>query len=470
MTSEAVEEAAGDSDQDADADADKDPDADTAAAASRPAPAARRFVLRSTPLQGHTVPLLALAERLVHDGHEVVFFTTAHYRDRVIATGAGFVPFDPAHDTYDLMVDNPARAVSTRRGVRGVKKDLREIFIGPIPDQFRELRGIVDGFAADCIVMDSMFLGALPYALGPRVERPTLACIGTMPYAAGSRDTAPFGTALQPGSGPVSRVRNRTLNWVTQHLGMADIQRFARRRLAEAGAAGFSGYFIDLQPKVVDAFFQACVAGFEYPRSDLAPTVHFVGPIFPEPTNAFVPPEWWDELRTRRRPVVHVTQGTVDNVDLGRLLLLTVDALRGDDVLVVATTGGPEPGPLRHGLPDNARLERFIPHDELLPYVEAVVTNGGYGGVQQALAHGIPLVVAGNSEDKPEVAARVQWSGTGINLHTGKPSKAMVARAVRRVLTHSSYRQRARALQGEIEVSDPLGEITRVLSGLCRGA
>jgi UDP:flavonoid glycosyltransferase YjiC (YdhE family) len=135
---------------------------------------------------------------------------------------------------------------------------------------------------------------------------------------------------------------------------------------------------------------------------------------------------------------------------------------------VVATTGGPEPGPLRRGLPGNARLERFIPHDELLPYVDAMVTNGGYGGVQQALAHGVPLVVAGDSEDKPEVAARVQWSGVGVNLHTGKPSKAMVARAVRRVLTQSSYRRRAAALRAEIEASDPLGDITRVLAQICR--
>ena len=113
---------------------------------------------------------------------------------------------------------------------------------------------------------------------------------------------------------------------------------------------------------------------------------------------------------------------------------MTARSLARDDVLVVATTGGPDPGPLRRGLPANDRLERFVPHDLLLPHVDVMVTNGGYGGVQQALANGVPLVVAGDSEDKPEVAARVQWSGTGINLHTGRPSQAMVARAVRRVL------------------------------------
>ncbi len=240
-----------------------------------------------------------------------------------------------------------------------------------------------------------------------------LACVGVMPYPSCSRDTAPFGVAFQPGSGPLARLRNVTMNWATEHGALADIQRFARRRLAEAGCpSGFPGYFIDLQPKVVDAYYQATVAGFEYPRSDLAPSVRFVGPILAPPSATFDPPPWWDELGDGR-PVVHVTQGTLDNADLDRLLLLSLEALAGDDVLVVGTTGGPDPRPLRHRLPANARLERFIPHDLLLPHVDAMVTNGGYGGVQQALAHGVPLVVAGDSEDKPEVAARVQLVGRG---------------------------------------------------------
>ncbi len=416
---------------------------------------------------GHTAPLVALAGRLVGDGHEVVFFTTEHYRQTIEATGARFVPFAAADDAHDLMVANPERESSSKRGVRGVKDDLRRIFIGPVPGQSRDLRGILEDFAADCIVVDSMFLGAVPLALGPRPARPALVCLGVMPYASNSRDTAPFGVAFQPGTDPLRRLRNAAMNWATEHFVLADIQRFARRRLAEAGApGGFPGYLVDVQPKVVDAFLQATVAGFEYPRSDLAPSVRFVGPILVPPAGSFEQPPWWDELGSGR-PVVHVTQGTLDNADLGRLVLVTTRALADDEVLVVATTGGPDPSPLRRELPANVRLERFVPHDLLLPHVDVMVTNGGYGGVQQALAHGVPLVVAGDSEDKPEVAARVQWSGAGVNLHTGRPSPAMVARAVRRLLQRGSYRQRAQALQAEIAATDPLGTITGVLHEQC---
>ncbi len=105
----------------------------TAAGAGVVASIRRRYVLCTTPAQGHTAPLLALARRLVDEGHDVVFFTTRHYRDKVTATGASFVPFAEEYDAHDLMVANPERESSSKRGVRGVKDDLRRIFIGPIP-------------------------------------------------------------------------------------------------------------------------------------------------------------------------------------------------------------------------------------------------------------------------------------------------------------------------------------------------
>jgi MGT family glycosyltransferase len=422
----------------------------------------RRFVLCTTPAQGHTAPLLALARRLVADGHEVVFFTTEHYRAKVEDTGARLVPFDPSYDAHDLMVVNPEREASSKRGIRGVKDDLRRIFIGPVPGQYGGLRAILNEFPADAIVVDSMFLAALPLALGPRADRPVIACVGVMPYVASSRDTAVFGVAMQPGTSALSRARNAVLHWATEHGALRDIQSLAQRVMAESGAPKFPGYFIDLPPKVVDAYFQACAPSFEYPRSDLAPSVRYVGPILPTPATSGERPDWWAEL-AQGHPVVHVTQGTLDNADLGRLLVPAMQALAHDDVLVVATTGGPDPEPLRRGLPDNVRLERFVPHDQLLPLVDVMVTNGGYGGVQAALAHGVPLVIAGDSEDKPEVAARVRWSGTGIDLRTGKPSSTAIARAVRRVLADPSYRMKARAMQAEIAATSPLDTITSAL-------
>lgn len=77
------------------------------------------------------------------------------------------------------------------------------------------------------------------------------------------------------------------------------------------------------------------------------------------------------------------------------------------------------------------------------------MTNAGYGGVQTALRHGVPLVVAGETEDKAEVAARVEWSGTGVNLHTARPEVDVVRAAVDEVLSDPRYRKRAGEIQSQ---------------------
>ena len=83
----------------------------------------------------------------------------------------------------------------------------------------------------------------------------------------------------------------------------------------------------------------------------------------------------------------------------------TISALADQDLLIVVATGGRPVGELRMALPDNVRVAEMLPYSELLPKTAVMVTNGGYGGVQKALANGVPLVVAGAREDKPEVAA-----------------------------------------------------------------
>lgn len=71
---------------------------------------------------------------------------------------------------------------------------------------------------------------------------------------------------------------------------------------------------------------------------DLAPNTSFVGPVL-APLPDVQLPEWWGEL-DGSRPVVHVTQGTIDNKDLTRLIRPTIDGLADTGVLVVVSTGG----------------------------------------------------------------------------------------------------------------------------------
>ena len=183
------------------------------------------------------------------------------------------------------MVANPERESSSKRGVRGVKDDLRRIFIGPIPGQSRDLRAILDGFAADCVVVDTMFFGALPLALAPRRGAPGAglhrrhALRVVQPRHGAVRRGPPAGErAAAPGA-----QRRHELGDRARRAGRHPALRPApagRGRSAAASPATSS----TCSPRSVDAYLQATVAGFEYPRSDLAPTVRFVGPILAPPS------------------------------------------------------------------------------------------------------------------------------------------------------------------------------------------
>lgn len=181
-----------------------------------------------------------------------------------------------------------------------------------------------------------------------------------------------------------------------------------------------------------DLYLMGTVPEFEYPRSDLLPQTRFVGPFIDRAAPpAAAPPSWWPDLDRYRR-VVHVTEGTV-NYAAQRLIPPTIEAFADDPgTLVVATA--PDAGPRSRALPANVRVEPFIPHALLPPDADVMITNGGYGGVQAALTHGVPLVIAGATEEKPDVAAHVQHAGVGVNLRAGRPRPGQLRDAVRRAL------------------------------------
>jgi MGT family glycosyltransferase len=181
----------------------------------------------------------------------------------------------------------------------------------------------------------------------------------------------------------------------------------------------------------------------------------------------FVPPSWWPRLLESKH-VVLVTQGTIAT-EPDDLLAPTVEGLAGQDVFVVATTGGADPAILGD-LPPNAIVERYVPYAALLPHVDVMVSNGGFGSVQLAIAHGVPIVVAGTSEDKREVTAHVAWSGVGINMRTDRPTPRAVAAAVEQLLSERSFRDRALALKAQIGDVRPAEQAADLLERLALNA
>jgi MGT family glycosyltransferase len=408
---------------------------------------------------GHVSPLLAVAQDLVARGDRVTVMTGAAHTEAVLAVGAQPHPLPAIADFDDSSFDSASRGRTS--GIKALNLAIIRLFLAPMPHQAAELSAAMARTRFDAIIVDYGFFGIIPFLLGDPANRPPVLYYTPTPLMLSSRDTAPNGMGLQPGVGRLGRLRNRALNMFSHNVVLREAHRTTNAMLASLGARPLPVFLLDVGV-LAERFIVPTVPSFEYPRSDLAPNVRFVGAVHPQPSRCYVPPRWWTELDADR-PVVHVTQGTVDNDDLSRLIEPTIEALAGEDLTVVVTTGDRDVDDIKTALPSNTRVAEYIPHDVLLPKVDVMITNGGYGAVQRALSTGVALVVAGSTEDKPEVAARVAWSGAGINLKTGTPTPTMIRGAVREILGTGRYVHRARELEAAFARRHGIAEIAALV-------
>lgn len=422
------------------------------------------LLICSTPVHGHVTPLLSVATALVGAGHDVRFVTGRRYRAAVEATGARWIGLPDEADFDDSDVDAAFPGRVGRRGVAAARWDLRHIFLEPAAAQLRAVDEQLRAQPADAVLTETMFFGALLLLTRPRAQRPPVLTLGIVPLALRSRDTAPFALGIPPRPGAIGRARNALLTWSTDRFVFAQLQRAAADMVRDVVGAELPVPAMDYI-SMADAIVQFSVAEFEYPRPDATTPVRFVGPVSLGGSSSAPLPPWWDEL-SGTRPVVHVTQGTVANADPEDLILPALRALADRDVLVVVATAGRDlPSRL---LPGNARAADYLPYDLLFPKVSAFVTNGGYGGVHFALAHGVPILATGDTEDKAEVAARVAWSGAGLRLRRrhGRLDEAALAAGVDRLLRDASFRLNARRIGAAIDAAPGpagIGDVLREL-------
>jgi MGT family glycosyltransferase len=421
-----------------------------------------KVLMTSTPATGHLNPLLAIGRILMDEGHEVVVLTGSVLRPRVEAAGAGFLALPPGADLDLRQVDTIAPGLrNIAPGPEWLRVAMERVFVDTIPAQCAGVRQALLDFRADVIVGDDGFFGIVPILLGPRAKRPPVVLCGTSILHWRRDDGAPNFLGLPPASNQAQRDEYAAIARDCDKVLDEPLALRLNRILKDLGVGPWSMTLFESVVWLADAYMQLSVRSFEYPR-DFPPSVHFVGtpPVIP---NQVLPPPWAGDLDGPRK-VVLVTQGTVANGDLNRLVGPALTALANEpDLLVIVTTGGQPVDAVPGPIPANARVASYLPFEWVLPKTDVFVTNGGYGSVNQALSHGIPIVGAGLTEDKADVNARVAWSGVGIDLATNQPTPQALREAVRSVLDKPGYRARASAIADEFARADSRSEMLRIV-------
>jgi len=332
-----------------------------------------------------------------------------------------------------------------------LKFDIRHAFVLRGPEFYEDIREINVSFPFDIMIADNCFTG-IPF-VKQLLGKPVIA-IGVMPLVETSRDLPPTGLGLTPSTTFFGKLRQDFMRFFTDKFIFNDSKKLTDKIFSEYGMKTSKGNVFDIVSKEADLFLQSGTPGFEYDRSDLRDNIHFIGPLLPagqEKNENYQVPDQYKHFKKK----ILVTQGTVET-DVDKIISPTLQAFRDTEVLVIATTGGSRTQELRERYPySNILIEDFIPFDDIMPQVNAYVTNGGYGGVLLGIQNKLPMVVAGVHEGKNEINARIGYFQLGIDLKTERPSPAQIFESVKTILQNHIYRRNVIKLANEFEDYDP---------------
>ncbi|MFJ8961698.1 glycosyltransferase [Lentzea sp. NPDC102401] len=355
-----------------------------------------RFLFVVPPLTGHVNPTASVGGELLARGHEVAWVGHPGTLTPLLPDNARIFP------AIDDLLEADIRAKRERwLALRGmaVLKFFWEEFL--IPLGYAMVPGVSDAvgrFAPDVVVADQQALA------GPLVAR-----------EAG----VPWVTSASTSAELVNPLRT-----------MPKVDAWVRDLLHD-----FAGGDIRFSDRLVLVYSSAALVGEEF-----GDEVAFVGPALAHRVERVgFPWEWLvrevgasNGQRSDGARCVLVSLGTLNGPAGERFLSQALEAVAGLDIGVVMVA---EPRPA----PPNVLMLPSVPQLALMPHLDAVVTHGGHNTVCEALAHGLPLVVAPIRDDQPTVAAQVVQAGAGVRLTYSRARAADIRSALESVLDEPEY-------------------------------
>jgi UDP:flavonoid glycosyltransferase YjiC (YdhE family) len=343
-----------------------------------------RFLFVVPPLTGHVNPTASVGGELLARGHDVAWVGHPGTLKPLLPHDA--VVFPAIDDVLEADIRAKRERWLALRGM-AVLKFFWEEFLVPLG--YAMVPGVSDAvtaFAPDVIIADQQALAG-----------PLVAGHAGLPWVTSASTSAELVNPL--------RTMPKVDAWVRDLL------------------HDFAGGDIRFSDRLVLVYSSPALVEGEF-----GDEVAFVGPALTHRVERVDFP--WGSLTGRRR--VLVSLGTLNGPAGERFFGQVLEAVSELDVQVVIVAP-PRPAP------SNVLVLPTIPQLALMPHLDAVVTHGGHNTVCEALAHGLPLVVAPIRDDQPTVAAQVVAAGAGVRLTYSRARAADIRSALESVLDEPEY-------------------------------
>ena len=413
----------------------------------------QRILFANVPADGHFNPMTGIAMELKSQGHDIRWYTSKMFGEKLKKLGIPHYPFKKALEVNQFNINDvfPERK-KLKAGVPQLKFDIKNFFVYRAPEYFEDISEIKQEFPFDVFVCDATFTAG--QLVRNKLNVPGVG-IGILPIMSTSRDLPPYGLGLTPGRSFISGIKNKFLRFVAKNLLFKESTSEYNKILKRYNLPPEDVILFDIPVLWSDIFLQSGTHGFEYERTDMPEKLKFVGPLHAfrkveqqDPIAIGFNYPWQDKLNKYKKNIL-ISQGTFEP-DHAKLIVPALEALKNEDCLLIVATGHHYTEALRKKYnQDNIIIEDVIDFAFIMPRADLYITNGGYGGTLIAIDHALPMVAAGINEGKNEICARIGYFKMGINLNTEKPCPEKIKQAVNEVFSNPVYKQNVEKLRDE---------------------
>ena len=385
------------------------------------------------PLAGHLHPLATLGRALMRRGQRVTVFQVAAVESRVHAEGLEYQSIGTPSSELDSMIEKMGQLSglsSLRFAVQGAAR-LAGIICREGPATLQKAG------------MDLLLVDQNEPAGGTLAEHLKIPFLSVCPSLPLNREPAIPPTFVpwqySPGFGATLRNRlgyalsdrliapiNRTLNQYRQPWGLPPL-RSPNDSFSRLG--------------------QLCQMPreFDFPRTLLPASFHYLGPFVDDHVAGTRYPFPFERLDGR--PLIYASFGTLQSGALAYFERIA-EACAPLEVQLVVATGKLEGETPR--LAGDAIVVSYAPQMDMLSRAALTITHAGLNTTMQSLYFGVPMVAIPMTHDQPAIAARIQWTGSGLVIPPKQATVPHLRETIRRVLDEPAFRRAAEKLRDAI--------------------
>lgn len=302
------------------------------------------ILIINLPFSGHVNPTLNLAKELIEKGHKVTYLITPQWKKKVEKTGASFHPYDCINpntkweEEYEIMsiIYNSAKSIA---------KDFDLIIYEML---FSFGKQLADEFKIPCVRLFSTF------AINEYVWNRFISLGGVKLY--------PFRFKL--------------------------FRRIATKRITKGISGSNKDMFDELLNSNPDLNIVYTTKDFQiYSDTFSNEKYKFVGPAISKKydNNEL-------DLSLINRPIIYISMGTLLNNCL-ELYKLCIEIFRDKNVFVVMSVGDKIDINRIEDIPSNFIIRNYVNQINVLKYASVFISHGGMNSVNEAIYHGVPLLI-----------------------------------------------------------------------------